>query len=120
MGGHGTISGFVFRDHDADGVRDQREPGEPGVIVSAYDIAGQLVISTTTGVDGSFRLGSNDEASPIRIGEEYRVEFIGLPDYLRPGPSGRDSGTDVQFVRGGAANIGFGVLRADQYLPPGS
>lgn len=115
--GPAAISGFVFRDHDADGQRDRREPGEPAIVVSVYDADGRFVISTTTGVDGTFLLGGGP-SSPIRRGETYRLEFGGLPGYLKPGPRGRDSGTELQFVAGGASNIGFGVLRADQYLLP--
>ncbi len=114
-----TISGVVFRDHNADGRRDRREPGEPGVVVSAYDAQGQFVISTTTGVDGTFLLGTQGPSSPIRRGRPYSLEFGSLPAYLKPGPRGPDSGTELQFVTGGASDVGFGVLRADQYVPPG-
>lgn len=117
--GPAAISGFAFRDHDADGQRDRREPGEPGIVVTAYDVDGRFVVSTTTGVDGTFILGSADATSPIRRGQPYSIEFTGLPADLKPGPRGIDSGTELQFVTGGASNVGFGVLRADQYVPPG-
>jgi thiol-disulfide isomerase/thioredoxin len=113
-----TISGSVFRDLNSDGVRDAREPGEPGVIVSAYDVADTLVATTTTDVNGDYVLGGQSQQAAILTGEQYRVVFSGWADHLSPGPHGQDSGTDQQFVEGGTSGVGFGLSNPDQYVPP--
>src|SRR5262249_46512843 len=49
-----TVSGFVFRDLDNDGVRDPGEPGVPGVRV--HRTTGNGTPSTVTAADGSYVL----------------------------------------------------------------
>ena len=49
-----TVSGFVFRDLDNDGVRDPGEPGVPGVRVHRSN--GNNLPSAVTGADGSYTL----------------------------------------------------------------
>ena len=39
----GTVTGSAFRDYDADGRRDELEPGEAGIVVRAFDSSGALV-----------------------------------------------------------------------------
>jgi thiol-disulfide isomerase/thioredoxin len=111
-----TITGFVFRDLNADGTRDVREQGEAGITVSAYDTNDNLVASTTTDVNGDYILNAELDRSKIVKGEDYRIEFSGWPEHLAPGPQGKDSGTEMQFVVGGATNVGFGVFNPDQYV----
>jgi len=109
-----TISGFVFRDLNGDGVRDRREPGEPDIVVQVRDAENTLVATTTTGVSGSFVL----EGEAIVAGQDYVVTFSGWPEHLSPGPYGQDSGTEQQFVVGGATDVGFGLFNPEQYVPP--
>jgi sugar lactone lactonase YvrE/peroxiredoxin len=112
-----TISGFVFRDLNGDGVRDAREPGEPNIAVSAYDAAENLVATAETDVNGDYVLGV-DVDQTIVAGESYVVVFSGWPENLSPGPHGEDSNTEQQFVVGGADDVNFGLFSADQYVPP--
>lgn len=113
-----TISGFVFRDLNGNGVRDVREPGEPNVTVSAYDAAQNLVAAATTDVNGDYVLGTELDGTEIVAGEEYVVVFSGWPEHLVPGPHGEDSGTEQQFAIGGATDVNFGLFNPDQYVPP--
>jgi hypothetical protein len=113
-----TISGFVFRDLNANGVCDPREPGEPGIVVSAYDADNQLVASTATDVNGKYVLNPELDSRKIVEGMSYIVQFTGLPPGVTSGPAGRDSGTELQFAIGGAANVNYGVFNPDQYVAP--
>lgn len=111
-----TITGLVFRDLNANGTRDVREQGEAGITVSAYDTDDNLVASTTTDVNGDYVLNAELDRSKIVKDKDYRIEFSGWPEHLAPGPQGKDSGTEMQFVVGGATNVGFGVFSPDQYV----
>ena len=111
-----TITGFAFRALNANGTRDVREQGEAGITVSAYDTDDNLVASTTTDVNGDYVLNAELDRSKIVKDEDYRIEFSGWPEHLTPGPQGKDSGTEMQFVVGGATNVGFGVFNPDQYV----
>ncbi len=113
-----TITGFVFRDLDADGARDRREPGEPGVVVSAYDANNRFICSAITDVNGDYALNSELDPSMIVKGKSYVVMFSGLPPGVLSGPAGPDSGTEVQFAEGGASNVSYGLFNPDQYVPP--
>lgn len=113
-----TISGFVFRDLDADGARDLREPGEPGIVVSVYDAANRFICSTTTDVNGDYALNQELDPTMIVQGESYVVMFSGLAPGITSGPAGEDSGTEMQFAQGGAANVNYGVFNPDQYTAP--
>ena len=112
-----TISGLVFRDFDADGTRDARDQGEPGVTVSAYDDAGRLVAQALTDIDGVYALRAAADADAIESGRQYRIVFAGWPEHLAPGPHGVDSGTEIQFVLGGAEDVNCGLFSPDQYVP---
>ena len=113
-----TISGFVFRDLNANGVCDPREPGEPGVTVSAYDADNQLVASATTDVGGKYVLNPELDGHKIVEGASYIVQFSGLRPGVTSGPAGKDSGTELQFAVGGAADVNYGVFNPDQYVAP--
>ena len=112
-----AISGYVFRDLDGDGLRDAREPGEPGVTVSAFDATETLVATTTTDVNGDYVLKGPPGQVGIVRGLEYTVVFSGWADHLSPGPHGADSGTEQQFVQGGATGVRLGLSNPDQYVP---
>jgi SdrD B-like domain len=100
--GDPPVTGLVFRDYDADGVRDTREPGEPSVVVRAVDAAGASA-SATSGPDGTYSV----DVTSLGAGP-FRVEFD-IPDtstWLAEGAHGADNGTSVQFVAaGGTANF---------------
>ncbi len=119
----GDCTGEVFRDHNADGVRQVAgdptgngvdvyvtEPGEPGVIVTAYDDTGDAVGSTTTLADGTFDLSTS-----AGIGTPIRVEFTWTEAWMTSGPHGPDNGSSVQFSTTGSCNLTFGVMNAAEY-----
>ena len=86
--GAAEIGGTVYRDYSSDGVLDSAEPGEAGIVVTAYDATGASVASTTTDGTGAWLLTVGDGAA-------VRVEVTGLAAHLQPGPNGPDSQTTV-------------------------
>ena len=95
---YGDLSGTVFEDHDANGVRDPGGPstavdgGVAGVTVKAFDAAGAAVGVATSGADGTWRMNVVHSAS-----RDVRIEFSGLPAGYLPGSLTTTGGT-VQFV----------------------
>lgn len=110
-----AISGSVYRDLNGNGLREPREQGEPGIQVSAYDAGNRLVATTATDWEGNYVLPPDQSESKLARDEIYRVEFSGWVDPLRPGPRGTESGTEIQFVLGGAHDVHLGLFSPDQY-----
>lgn len=123
----GTITGKVFHDYNANGLRDMTttinnngagttgvaiDAGVMGVLVTAYDTSGAAVGTAVTVADGSYSLAVSGNGP-------YRIEFTSIPVTFQPGPvgSGADgSGTTVQFVSDpNAADVNLGLVCADQY-----
>lgn len=106
-----SLSGVVFRDYDATGARGAREPGVPGITVTAYDASGSVIASVATAADGQYTLAG------LPQGVEVRVEFTGLPAYLRSGPAGTQNPTSVTFVTcaPGAPALDFGAANPGQH-----
>lgn len=50
----GVIGNFVFNDLDGDGFQDPGETGIPGVVVSLTNGSGEVLMTTTTSIDGSY------------------------------------------------------------------
>jgi LPXTG-motif cell wall-anchored protein len=63
-----TIGDTVFVDLDQDGVQDAGEPGLAGVVVTVYDVDGNLVGTTTTGVDGTYSIDVVPGTQTVTIG----------------------------------------------------
>jgi uncharacterized repeat protein (TIGR01451 family) len=106
-----SLGGSVFRDYDASGSRGPREPGVPGITVTAYAANGSVITSVTSTASGQYTLAGLPE------GVEVRVEFTGLPTYLRSGPAGSQNPTSVAFVTcaPGAAPVDFGAANPGQH-----
>ena len=105
----GAISGVVFRDYSADGVRNSNEPGIAGIIVTAYNTAGATSGTATSAADGTYTLAATGTGP-------YRIEFTSIPAYLKPGPNGVNSHTTVQFVPdGNSSGISLGLLNPVDY-----
>ena len=112
----GSVSGLVFRDYDADGTRDAREPGVGGLTVTAYDPANAVAATATTSAAAA-TLGQYTLDLSASAATRFRVEFTGLPTYLESGAAGPQSGTSVQFAdtSGGAATANFSVNNPADY-----
>ena len=112
-----TIIGTVFRDLNANGVREAREPGQPDIMVSVYNENDIFIVSTITDADGNYILNPELDTAKILAGKSYCVMFEQIPAPLGPGPAGADSGAARQFVAGGATNVSFGLFSPEQYVP---
>ncbi|MBP8726125.1 MAG: hypothetical protein KBH75_08975 [Saprospiraceae bacterium] len=105
---YGQISGRVFRDYNANGLRDSTaayfEPGVPDVQVIITGALGNTMLSITN-EQGHF------EANPVDPAP-YRVEFAhSLPfDFSAPAYVSDDgSGGAVQFIMEGTAFLSYGI-----------
>jgi hypothetical protein len=109
----GQITGVIYRDFNANGQREltntYREPGVPGVVVTAYGPNGNVAATATTNADGIYSLTS------VEDGVDYRVEFSNLQAGDQYGALGAQSNSSVQFVKGGAENINLGINYPAQY-----
>lgn len=108
------ISGLVFRDLNANGVKDSTtvfyEPGVGGVTVTAFNSAGTQV-STTTSLNGSYSL-------TIGSAGKYRVEFTGFQSKDFDGAIGGSSQSSIRFVEvpvGGLTGVDLGINYPDHY-----
>ena len=104
------VSGSVFRDYNANGVKDNsatfNEPFEAGVTVTAYDAAGTPTATTT---DASGAYSFTGLTLPLRI------EFTGYQTGDYTAPSGSGSNTSVQFYTAASSAANFGVNYPDDY-----
>ena len=109
-----TITGTVFQDYNANGVKDTspaNDAGVAGVTVTAYAVVTgvtQQVGQTTSGANGTYTLTTSDAGSgPYRIEFTWNNTSGPLAGY-NPGPVGVSAGSTVQFVNGGGvANLGL-------------
>lgn len=77
------LGDFVWLDDDLDGVQAADEPGVGGVIVSAIDIDGNTVASTTTDADGFYEFAVRPGVYRIRVeapaGHSFTTQGVGSP-----------------------------------------
>ncbi len=100
----GVISGRAFVDYEGNGTFDATEYGVEGVIVTAFNTAGTAAGTATTSFTGEFTLNAAGSGP-------YRVEFTGLPSYLRPGYQGATAGSSVRFLSASsAANVNLPLI----------
>ena len=79
-----SISDFVWKDMDGDGIQDPGETGLPGAIVTLYDDMGNVIAKDTTDANGNY---SFDDLLP----GDYSIG-VDLPMGYTHGP--QDQGTD--------------------------
>lgn len=110
----GVVKGVVFRDYNANGVRDEREPGIGNVTVSAFSAAGLTATATTT----TASTGVYAFAAGVGLTGNVRLEFTLPTDnalaYLQAGAGGQST---VQFVNvaTGAPNVNVGFYDPVDY-----
>ncbi|MBL7815790.1 MAG: hypothetical protein JNL70_12320 [Saprospiraceae bacterium] len=98
-----SITGTVFNDIDANGVKATTELGIANVTVTAYAPNGTALPSVTTNASGVYTV------SGLTAATTYRLEFSNFPTAYHSGPNGTQSGTSVQFATAGATNVNLGL-----------
>ncbi|MCB9053529.1 MAG: hypothetical protein H6556_29170 [Lewinellaceae bacterium] len=104
-----TITGTVFEDYNANGLRDVGEPGVGGITVNGYldgDAAGAPTHTATTALNGAYSINTG--------GNDLRLEFV-IPTplvYLRQGAAGS---TNVVFASDGATGVNVGFNNPSNY-----
>lgn len=87
----GSISGQVFEDSNANGVRDAAEKAVSNVLVVAQDSQGARLADATTDKDGLYRIDGLIDGTAVRLlfsySNQYTVSTLAA-----------DNGSDVQFV----------------------
>jgi SdrD B-like domain len=107
----GAITGTVFRDINADGIRQALEVGAGGISVDIFDTANALIATTTTTADGTYSV-----TVPAAIGTEVRVEFaVPTGSFLKPGVALANGATNVQFVAVGSIDVNWAVQNPNDY-----
>lgn len=96
------ISGMVFQDYNANGIKDGGEPSVSGVTVNVYDATGSVTGTANSAADGFYAITSSFTGP-------FKVVFSNIPSGFFPGFSGPGNGTSLQFIAGntGIANLGI-------------
>lgn len=110
------ITGTVYRDYNANGVRDQVaptiEPGVNGVIINAYDDNNSLVSTTNSANDGTYSM-------PYTV--PVRIEFVipagmncvsSILDYTGAGVDGNN----IRFVTAPTSNLNYGINAPNDFI----
>ena len=101
------ISGVVYVDRDADCVRDEQEEGIAGVLIELLNEAGEVVATTTTATDGTYRF----EQLPAGV---YSVRELQPSGYFQGGQQAGSGGGDdslQDLIR--AIPVGWGESLVD-------
>ncbi|MBC8152077.1 MAG: hypothetical protein H7Z72_04130, partial [Bacteroidetes bacterium] len=101
------ITGTVFRDYNANGIRDAGEPGKNDVVVKAFLSSGAVAGNATTDANGAYSLAPSGVAP-------FRIEFTSIGTNYFEGSAGPGSGTSVQFVYTANAKADLGVYNATE------
>jgi SdrD B-like domain len=114
----GNTGGMVFKDFNANGLKDASETvGIASIIVKAYwDNAGTVgVATTTTGANGDYEFATGSGANEIPNGAKARIEFSGLPQGVYGSSAGTNNGTNIQFVTVPTCAVDFGANFPSDY-----
>lgn len=121
VGLNAQVSGIVFRDIDADGLRDsttnlRKEVGEAGITVTATNAAGASV----TAVTNAFGKYIFPNSGVTAAGAKLRVEFSGFRELDFTAPTGAiNTKTSVQFITAGGTGsnqVDLGILYPRHYV----
>jgi len=91
-----ALTGVAFKDYNADGLKQDGEPGVKGIIVTAYDANDNELTSATTDSDGNYSLTITQ---PVRL--EFKLPDSGCLaqntlDY--PSAGSNHSASSIQFA----------------------
>jgi hypothetical protein len=122
--GAGTVTGRVFQDFNADGAYDSTvvsgsatDIGVAGIVVRAFDSAGELVGTATSSADGTYSLSvTGAQSDDLRI--EFLIPTTGMLANFEPSFAGSGNGTTVQFVTLGTASaedVDLGINVPSEY-----
>lgn len=110
------ISGVVYRDFNANGAKNNsasyNEPGAPGITVKAYNNAGSLLGTTTSGSNGAYSFSAGVIPSATKV----RLEFTGWQSVDFTAPFGSNNKTSVQFVTAPSTTADFGINYPGDYI----
>ncbi|OYZ51325.1 MAG: hypothetical protein B7Y11_13800, partial [Sphingobacteriia bacterium 24-36-13] len=110
------VSGTVYRDFNANGAKNNtasyNEPGAAGITIKAYDNAGTLLGTTTSGINGAFSFS----AGIIPAATKVRLEFSGWQSSDFTAPFGSNNKTSVQFVTAPSTTADFGINYPGDYI----
>ena len=107
------VSGYVFRDLNANGkldVIDIKEPAASSIKVKVTTIT-NTVFETTTDQDGKFSFSSTQVPPNTKV----RINFSNFGEYSFAGPHGVDNQTSIQFATAPASSISFAVNYPSEY-----
>ena len=107
--GHAQVSGYVFRDYNANGTLDSNEKGVLRAVVNAYTAGGQLVGTDTV------KASSGAYSLPGLTGA-HRIEFVNLVD-VWDAPAGPQTRSSVQFVTAPASGLNLGLSTPKDFAP---
>ena len=112
-----AIQGTAFRDYNANGVRDPREPGIGGIVVTATGAGGGSV-SCTTAADGSYGIDPPADlgAFPVRV--EFTPARRRQPRLPGSRPRRRGLTTTVTFVAAPSSGVDVGFQNPAEYCGP--
>ncbi|MBL7787755.1 MAG: hypothetical protein JNM36_17740, partial [Chitinophagales bacterium] len=115
---YAQVSGTVFRDFNANGIKDNTSPfneiGLAGVTVTAYNTVGTSVGTATSAANGTYTIAGVSGA--VRV--EFTVETLSNCldtniDY--PSGGGGSYGSSVQFVNAPISSVNFAVNNPADY-----
>ncbi|MFN8344916.1 MAG: SdrD B-like domain-containing protein [Spirosomataceae bacterium] len=114
-------SGKVFRDGNGNGTKQAGERGIPGIQVNSYinnGLGDVLLGSAVSNDTGYYNLSPAAAAGQlIRIEFAIPANFCNLSNAIDyPALGGNNYGTNVQFVKGPAANVNFGIQNPAEYV----
>ena len=89
---NGLVTGVVFDDVNVNGALDPDELGLENVTVTAYDSAGAVAGTATTGIGGIYSIGATGSGP-------YRIEFTNFPVGYFDSLHGTHNGSSLQAGR---------------------
>ena len=111
---YGQISGLVFKDIDANGIRTLSAPiesGVPGVKIQLLMEGSTIPVETLTDANGAFSFSS----AQAPAGKAARVTFYDLGQGYFSGVSGSQNSTTVQFVTAPTDQVRLAISSPGEY-----